>query len=204
VEILRSFYDGIKTLNRIKALAIYKRSIFLINPAFQLKFSLVISSLIVLSSLIYPFVLYDFFNEMVATNPYITSDVMEARNQLIIFLVLMQVIFILLVFILFIFMTHKIAGPMYKLKNHLSDIRQGKAITPIAFRKGDYFHDVADEVSLFLETIELNQENDYLYLEEVSLFMNNLAPIVPDDKKPVLSEISRRLLEIKLRYKQNL
>lgn len=93
---------------------------------------------------------------------------------------------------------------MHKLKMHLSKIRQGEPITPLTFRSGDHFHDVAEEVTLFLETLTYNQENDYMYLEEISTYIENLAPVVPDDKKPVLKEISRRLMEIKSRYKNNL
>jgi len=93
---------------------------------------------------------------------------------------------------------------MHKLKNHLANIRQGKSITPLIFRNGDHFHDVAEEVSLFLETLSFNQESDFQYLDEVALYIENLVPILPDDKKPVLSEISRRLLDIKTRYKESL
>jgi len=93
---------------------------------------------------------------------------------------------------------------MHKLKNHLSSIRQGAPITPIGFRNGDHFHDVAEEVSLFLESVAQNQENDFEYLEEVDAFLQNLSPVVPDDKKPVINEISRRLSEISSRYKNSL
>lgn len=97
-------------------------------------------------------------------------------------------------------MTHKVAGPMYKLKSHLTAIRSGETITPLRFRNGDYFQDVAEEVSLFLETVQLNQENDFLYLEEVAQYIQNLSPVVPDDKKPILNEISVKLREISSRY----
>jgi hypothetical protein len=66
------------------------------------------------------------------------------------------------------------------------------------------FHDVAEEVSLFLESVSFNQENDFQYVEEVALYIENLVPVVPDDKKPILAEISRRLMDIKSRYKESL
>lgn len=109
-----------------------------------------------------------------------------------------------MVFILFIFFTHKIAGPMYKLKTHLENIRNGGAITPLTFRDGDHFQDVAEEISLFLETVSNNQENDFQYLDEVSIYLDNLSSILPDDKKPVINEISRKLELIKSRYKKSL
>jgi signal transduction histidine kinase len=178
-------------------LAFYKRSVFLINPAFQLKFGLIVCSVIVISTIIYPVIIYDFF-KMVGPN------FVDARNELIAFLVIVQLLITALVFIIFIFFTHKIAGPLFKLKSHLRAIREGHPTSPLTFRNGDYFHDVAEEVSLFLETIANNQESDFQYVEEVSVYLENLATVVPDDKKPVLSEISRRLMDIRSRYKKGL
>lgn len=185
-------------------MAFYKRSVFLINPSFQLRFSLIVCSIIVISTLIYPVIIYDFFQLISATNPSVAKNVVAAQNDLIIFLIVIQVVITLLVFVVFIFFTHKIAGPLYKLKNHLAHIREGNAITPLTFRDGDYFHDVAEEVSLFLETLANNQENDFQYVEEISLYIENLSAVVPDDKKPILNEISRRLIDIKSRYKKTL
>jgi len=193
-----------KTLNRIKALAFYKRSIFLVNPSFQLSFSLIVCSIIFVSSLVYPIILMDFLTEIMNRFPEIEANMKLAQTDLLLFLAVIQFIFITMVFIMFIFLTHKIAGPMQKLKNHLEQIRQGGAITPLSFRDGDHFHDVAEEVSLFLETVTFNQENDFQYLDEVAIYIENLVPVVPDDKKPVLNEISRRLMDIKSRYKESL
>lgn len=141
---------------------------------------------------------------MVSKNPNVSTDIQAAKNNLIIYLVGIQLFFTFLVFILFIFFTHKIAGPLFKLKNHLTKIREGEAITPLTFRDGDHFHDVAEEVTLFLETLVLNQENDFQYLDEVATYIENLTPVVPDDKKPILNEISRQLMDIKSRYKKSL
>jgi hypothetical protein len=141
---------------------------------------------------------------MIAKTPNVPAAVLDAQNNLITYLVGLQVVITFLVFVIFIFFTHKIAGPLYKLKNHLASIREGNPISPLTFRKGDYFEDVAEEVTLFLETVANNQESDFEYVEEVSQYIDNLASVVPDDKKPVLSEISRRLLELKSRYKTDL
>jgi hypothetical protein len=178
-------------------LAFYKRSVFLVNRSFQLKLSFVVCSIIVISTLVYPVIIYDFFK---AVGPGFD----DVRNELIFFLIFVQIIITGLVFITFIFITHKIAGPLYKLKMHLQGIREGNAITPLNFRNGDYLHDVAEEVTLFLETVSTNQESDFQYVEEVAVYLDNLSTVVPDDKKPVLSEISRRLLDIKSRYKKSL
>lgn len=185
-------------------MAFYKRSTFLINPSFQLKFSLIVCSIIAISTIIYPIIIYDFFQLVSASMPKVTENILSAQSELIYYLVLIQIIITILVFIVFIFVTHKVAGPLFKLKNHLHGIREGEPIRPLTFRDGDYFRDVAEEVTLFLETIADNQEQDFHYLEEISVYIENLSTVVPDDKKPVLSEISRRLLAIQSRYKKPL
>jgi signal transduction histidine kinase len=184
--------------------AFYKRSIFLINPAFQIRFSLIFTALLFISSLIYPLIFVDFMNEVVASHPEVAGTINPAKRDLLIFIIPIQLLFSAFVFIFAIFMTHKIAGPLYKLKNHLVEIKDGGEITPLKFRQGDHFHDVAEEVSSFLEVIAENQQEDFRYLDEVTAYVNNLSGVIPEDKRPVLNEISRRLTEIHSRYKSDL
>ncbi len=91
------------------------------------------------------------------------------------------------------------AGPMYKLKTHLKTIRQGGEIRNVFFRKGDYFQDVADEVNLTLEHFDLQREEDFETLQEVSSYIANLALVVPEDKKACLGrdsgQVSRNTYE---------
>jgi len=190
-------------LNRTKTLAFYKRVVFLVNRPFQLKFSFIVTSIVVISTSIYPFIIYDFFNILTLQETQIPQNILAAQKEMLAYLILIQIVVSLLVFILFIFVSHKIAGPIYHLKKHLISVREGNPITPITFRKGDYFNDLAEEVTQFMDTIVKNQENDFEYIEEVSEYIENLSNIVPDDKKPVLNEITRRLIEIKSRYKKN-
>ena len=185
-------------------MAAYKRSIFLINPPFQLKFSLIVSSVILISTLIYPVIILDFFSLMAKRQPSMTAEISQVQSELIIYLVIIQLVLALLVFLSFIFFTHKIAGPLYKLRIHLEGIREGKSIAPLTFRHGDYFQEIADEVSLFLEALQVRQEKDFEHIEDVVQYLENLATVIPEDKKPVMNEISRQLIEIRDRYKKSL
>lgn len=182
-------------------MAFYKRSIFLTDPHFQIKFSLIICSIIVISTMIYPVIIYDFFQIVSANIKDAPVNLAEIEQDLILYLILIQSVITLLVFLAFIFFTHKIAGPMYKLKTHLRSIGEGAPITPLKFRNGDYFHDVAEEVSQFLNGVVENRDNDFEDLQEISRYIDNLSNSVTEDKKPVLKEISRRLIKINSRYK---
>ncbi len=185
-------------------MAFYKRSTFIIDKDFQIRFCLIVTSLVFLSSLIFPVIFIDFLEEMILAHPELASAVKDYKANLIMIMLPIQLVFIGVVFIFMIFVTHKIAGPMYKLKEHLAGIREGEEARPLTFRQGDYFEDVAEEVSRYIATVRENQETDFEYLEEVTAYIENLSPAIPDDKRPVLKEISRRLNDIVDRYKKNL
>ena len=175
-------------------MGIAKRSVFLINPRFQLRFSFILAGVVFLASLVYPLVFVDFLEAFASRTDANSS---EAFSDLLILLVPIQLLSSAVIFFLCIFMTHTIAGPLYKLKAHLSQIREGEAaVSDLKFRRWDEFHDVAEEVSLFLDEMVKNREADYLYLEEVVVYIKNLSHVIPEDKRPVLREISRRLTEI--------
>lgn len=89
---------------------------------------------------------------------------------------------------------------MFKLKSHLQHIREGEEIRPLTFRDGDYFHDVAEEVSEFLESVAINQAEDFKFLDEVRIYLENLSGVIPEDKKPILNEINLKLNDIQNRY----
>ena len=45
------------------------------------------------------------------------------------------------------FYSHRIAGPIYNLKKALREVRGGKVDRVVKFRKGDEFHDLAEEIN---------------------------------------------------------
>lgn len=180
-------------------MSVYKRSIFLINPKFQIRFSLVICSLVWISSLIYPFTIIELFNTFSRMNPQAAEGLKAARTELLIFLGAYQLLYVGIVFVLCIFLTHKIAGPMYKLTNYLRGITEGANPGMVTFRDGDHFAEVAQEVNNAFDRLADTREDDYAYITEITSYVNNLALVVPEDKRPVLNEIIARLKDIQKR-----
>ena len=133
-------------------------------------------------------------------NPEIAGMYETKRNSLILFLILLHLGFTCLTFLICIFFTHKIAGPLYKLKQYLMETRIFGVKGPLFFRKGDYFLEIAEEVNLTLDHIHELHKNDLIYLGEVNSYINNLSLVVPDDKRVILHEISTKLSEMQERY----
>ncbi len=178
----------------------YKRNIFLINPKFQIKFSLIICTLIAVSSLMYPFAIYNIFEFFIEKMPQIKTHADAIQSTVFITLVIFQAVFIFGVFIIFIFISHKIAGPMYKLKIFLRSIADGNAPETLFFRKGDYFRDIADDINDAFGKLRTQHQEDTHYIQEVISYLDNLALAIPEDKKPVLRETITRLNQIKNRF----
>jgi hypothetical protein len=41
--------------------------------------------------------------------------------------------------------SHRFAGPVYRLRTSLRDLADGKSVSPIKFREGDFWYDMAEE-----------------------------------------------------------
>lgn len=182
----------------------YSRRIYLINPKFQIRFSALVTFAVLLSSLIYPFAIYDlmdnFITYMAQNSPEQVSHLTSRRNDLIMTLVLWQIGFSSMIFIVCVFFSHKIAGPIFKLMKFFQGAREGHLSDKLYFRKGDYFHELADDYNDTMDTILEKQKADFVYLSEVATYISNLALVVPEDKKVVLKEIGQKLNEIQGRF----
>ncbi|MGB0454901.1 MAG: hypothetical protein ACPGJV_14420 [Bacteriovoracaceae bacterium] len=99
--------------------------------------------------------------------PEKVAEITEKKNAFLGTIVLWETGFLFLIFVSCIFLTHKIAGPMYKLKKFLSGVREGRENGKIFFRKGDYFVDVADEINLTLEHLNKSGDSQKCPIEEM-------------------------------------
>ena len=186
------------------------RKIFLINPPFQLKFSFYVCLLIFLSSLIYPVTIFELlsnFLEFASNNVHklpefklVSENLQSKRNALIIVLVLWQLGFIGIAFIANIFLTHKVAGPIFKLKKFFQAIADGEDNGKLKFRDGDYFEDLAVAYNDAISALKEDHKNDLVYLSEVTTYLNNLKLVVPNDKKVVLNEIISKLNQMQEKF----
>lgn len=45
-------------------------------------------------------------------------------------------------------LSHRVAGPLYRLRKHLTSVAQGETLSDVRFRKGDFFQEVADAYNM--------------------------------------------------------
>ena len=185
----------------------HSRRIFVINPKFQYKFCFIICSLVFLGSLVYPLTIYELFEyifdlaQKLQSSGTVMADSVDKykaqRASLTLYLILTQLGFIGLVFIFCIFISHKIAGPMYKLTKYLEDIRNGGEIKPLFFRDTDQFSEIAEDINNTISYLVDRSQDQKESIDEIKTYIENISLVVPEDKKPVLEEIQRKLTELK-------
>jgi sensor histidine kinase YesM len=184
-----------------------QRKIFLINPNFQLKFSILICLVITLIASIYPLSFYGYISNLVTkisgANASLAEEIDSTLTSVIFILVMFQLAFTTIIFVISIFFTHKVAGPIYKLRKFMAMLRDGQNVPKLKFRNGDYFQDLAEDFNETVQAVQDGYKNDVVYLSEISSYLNNLSLVVPDDKKAVISEINKKLSEMQEKFTES-
>lgn len=139
-------------------MALYKRKTFLINPRFQIKFSLYVAILFALSTAIYPYLIYELYSEVALSLkpqfPNASSAFIKKREGLMLTLCIWQLSLTFLIFLVGIFLSHKIAGPLFKLRKFLKNLGENQSNDKLYFRDGDYFKEVAEDYNKMIQVLE--------------------------------------------------
>lgn len=125
-----------------------RRSNILINSRFQLRYSLFVCSWIFTLSAVFPMILFrlfDFFTIVSQTpcRPEAVQVMEVVRGDTFSLLVSFLVVFVLVVVLTSVFMSHRIAGPLYKLGLAMDRVIEGDFGSALEFRKHDHFQETA-------------------------------------------------------------
>ncbi len=138
----------------------YKRTTFIINRRFQFKFAFFVCSWIFVLSLVYPIAIYnifEFFIKHLSQNSTVTAlapdKLKNIENEFLMWLGVLQLIFLMITFILSIFISHRIAGPLFKLKRAIDEVTKGNYDQRIVFRKMDHFPELQDSFNEMIQSI---------------------------------------------------
>lgn len=175
-------------------MAFQKRKIYLINRPFQIKFSLLISIIVVLISLVFPIAVYDIMNSFIDFahnhNPSAVTSITAQKKEILLNIIFSQAVIAAVFFLVSIFFSHKIAGPLYKLSMHLEKIRSHNRPGKLFFRKGDYFQDLAEDINKTFSSLSEEVDKQKSELEELS------SKVSPEHQENIL-KVSQELDKIK-------
>jgi hypothetical protein len=89
-----------------------------------------------------------------------------------------------------ILVTHRVAGPLYRLRRFLKNIGDGDLLSPIRFRKGDYLHKEADAINDMLACLRDKVSRRELQLDRANKEWTNLKIYAADT---VSEEFERKI-----------
>jgi nitrogen fixation/metabolism regulation signal transduction histidine kinase len=81
------------------------------------------------------------------------ESIQQVKRNIIYLLIFFQAVFLCVTFLISIFMSHRIAGPLYKLKTFFKMNGKGKLSPDLRFRKSDHFQDVAEDYNHMMGAI---------------------------------------------------
>ena len=142
-------------------MALYKRKTYLINKKFQLKFSLYFVLFILVTNIFYLLTINDIYNEFIhilsSHYPNAATSYVEKKNSLFLIFSFWQLFVCSILFVIGIFISHKIAGPIYKTKMFLGKIEHGDFDSKLFFRKGDNFPELANSYNNAIESLQVKK-----------------------------------------------
>lgn len=141
-----------------------KRKHFFINPRFQFIFILFTVSLCLLNTFLFYLNNYLFFHrfqslgQSFGISPQDPFFQFISEQQIIMSGMFIVTSFVDLVLILSLgtLFSHRVSGPLYRLKIHLQSLSVGevKPTQEVRFRKGDFFPELAESLNSYLKKVE--------------------------------------------------
>ncbi|MEW6056164.1 MAG: hypothetical protein AB1540_06080 [Bdellovibrionota bacterium] len=135
------------------------RKVLLINPRFQLSFiGYMVAMALLMIAIFYAANIY-FFWEFVKKGKdlglppdHVFFQFLAEQRGTMNMIFLVTAIFAFTFLVAYgIYLSHRVAGPLYRLQKFLQDMASSNSVQECQFREKDYFHEVADAVNAFVK-----------------------------------------------------
>ena len=185
----------------------FRRRNYFIKKGFQIDFSVRFIILIVIEALL-AVVLFIYMSKGTVTTGYMGSDLKVAKTFDFflpgLFLSNMIVLGITAIagVVILIFMSHKIAGPLYRFEKSLSDMSSGDLTYRFKLREGDQLISLADSINGLNANMDRKMGEVKSRTNEISNLLAKIESLVSSDAKPgaeiacLLNEVSKKMLEL--------
>ena len=120
----------------------------------------------------------------------------EARYDVTIFFLVMIVVTLGISFLLAIFHSHKIAGPLYKLRISMVAMQQGVLDHHIRFRTQDNFQELADGFNSMTDSIFIRRRRDFERVNSVIPKLERLQKTLAGEEQATITEVLSALQEL--------
>lgn len=179
-----------------------KRRVYFIEKSFQAKFIMKFCGLVVFGGLLTMGLLYLWATKattvsIVDSRVIVTTTAHYMLPLLIQTFVIVTLVIAIAAILLTLFVSHKIAGPLYRFKKVMEVISEGDFLSQVKIRKGDQLQDLA---KIFDEMITKNRVKLKALKADLGIFREKLENIseseVSEHKRAYLSELKRISVKI--------
>lgn len=174
---------------------------FLINPSFQLRFAAYITLAIFVISLAFPLFALSILGHagqsiLVTNNAAATEALKEAQRDFFWIYIICQLFLLSVGFGISLALSHRIAGPLYKLKMAMIALQQGVLDRHITFRKRDNFQELASGFNSMSDALFVRRRRDYERVLSVIPKLERVQNTLAGEEKASLAEALNALQEI--------
>lgn len=144
----------------------FRRRVLLINPKFQLTF--LIYMIVIAATVIIVLYVANFFFfkrsfeagralDLPPDHIYFAYLDSQKTTMKWVFLLASGVTLVNLVF-WGLYLSHRVAGPIYRLRKHMVDLREGRTQGEVGFRKNDFFPELAESFNQHMSWVRENEK----------------------------------------------
>lgn len=160
----------------------YKRRQYYIDKKLQTKYALLTILLLMIYTLLFAIILFTPYILGLSSNNTIEEQTRAARTLLNLHASVWPALGVVIVFLsgISVFITHKIAGPVYRFKKVLSEVADGNLDIAIKLRKRDDLQDLAEdmngiigELRNFVQVLQENHETMSTCIDELEDKINS-------------------------------
>jgi methyl-accepting chemotaxis protein len=176
----------------------YKRKIYIINKEFQLKYLFTIISMIAISVLTVSFITFYVIWDNVIKEFFFIPEAAKKLTDIFIRTSEIAGGFTLLILGIFavagIFLSHRVAGPLYRVERVAEELSKGNLDVNVRFRKSDELHSLADSMNKMIGGIKGMVVEDKKIIGNLSSVSEKLSVDVKKQKglkRDVVSTIKK-------------
>ena len=191
---------------RIKS--IFRRTRFLISTRFQVRYVGLILLMIFFTAAVCSYTVY--YNGMIGlveklSNVYPQGRLIATINMVNYRILMNMLLLTPLVALVGLYLSHKIAGPIYRMEKHLSEMSSGNFSLHLVLRQGDELVSMADKLNNLSDTLRVTVLNQKSSLDKIAAELEMLKTIAnckPGETPKIDSNLDRLHSEVHILTKE--
>ena len=177
----------------------YKRKIYIVDKKFQFKFVIMLLFFILVTVFTVSFTTFYVIWQNVINEFFFVPEASKKLGDIYIrtseLLILPMIVLSAIAGIAGILISHRIAGPVYRMKKVSEEIAKGNLCVNVKFRKSDELHDLADSMNAMIAGVRNLVKEDRSTINKIMAVSDKLAEDVKKHKG-LKAEVKKTINEL--------